>query len=380
MKRQKTKYPGVYYRDHDGERTFYIFYRLRQGDGTFKQVEEVAGRQHRDAMTPARASHIRTKRMHGEQLPNQERRAKAARKKKTWTISALWEEYLEFNPGHKNHASDSTLFNRYLAPRFADKQPADILVLDIDRLKRRELKDKSPQTQAHALELLRRLCNFGLKRGLCRGLTFTVQMPRLDNVKTEDLNPVQLRRLLEVIDHHVKYNSPQRQGATMMQLALYTGMRRGEMFKLTWDDIDWHRKNITLKDAKSGRDEIIPMSSYAERLLNEIQAAKSDSLYVFPGRGGGQLVDIKQQVNQIKAEAGLPADFRPLHGLRHVFASLLVSHDVSLDVVSRLLTHKGRSVTHRYAHFEDGILRRAAELAGRLVEEAAAENVIHLKA
>lgn len=74
------------------------------------------------------------------------------------------------------------------------------------------------------------------------------------------------------------------------------------------------------------------------------------------------------QVNGIKAEAGLPADFRPLHGLRHVFASGLVSAGVEFEIVQRLLTHKGKTVTHRYAHIRDDALRAAAEVAGRLVE------------
>lgn len=384
-KLEKTRYAGVYFRVSDDpatgkpEKVFYIRYRTKKDGGGWTERTEAAGHGHRDAMTAAKASHIRGKRMHGEQLPNKERRAKAASKKTVWTISALWEEYQRANTDRREKGMES-LFSKYLDPYFGDKEPKHILVLDIDRLKRRDLKDKSPQTVAHVLGLLRRIINFGMKRGLCPGPGFIIQLPRVSNQKTEDLTPEQMAKLLEVIAAHVKYNSPQRQGAYMMKLALLSGMRRSEMFKLTWDAIDWHRKNITLRDAKSGRDEIIPMSSYAERLLIEIQAAKSDSPYVFPGRGGGQLVDIKKQVNQIKAEAGLPADFRPLHGLRHVFASMLVSSGVSLDVVSRLLTHKGRSVTHRYSHIRDDVLMEAAELAGRLVEEAQAEKVVQLKA
>ena len=152
------------------------------------------------------------------------------------------------------------------------------------------------------------------------------------------------------------------------------------MFRLKWDDIDWHRGNITLREAKSGRDEIIPLSSYTRNLFKTIRdAEKSGSPFVFPGRGGGQLTTVVRQVNQIKAEANLPPDFRPLHGLRHVFASMLVSNGVSLDVVSRLLTHKGRSVTHRYSHIRDDVLMEAAELAGRLVEQAVGNKVVYFK-
>lgn len=380
MKRQATKYPGVSFRDHDSDRTYYIRYRVRQDDGSFKQVEEVAGRSKRDAMTPAKASHLRAKRMHGDQLPNQERRAEAARKKQVWAVSTLWEEYQQANPGHRNLASDTTLFNRYLAPAFADKEPKDILALDIDRLKRRQLKDKSPQTVAHALELLRRLCNFGLKRGLCPGLSFMIQMPRLDNAKTEDLTPEQLRKLLEVIDSHTALKTASCTAAYAMRLVLLTGLRRGELFRLKWDDINWHRRNITLHQTKGGRTQTIPLSSYAERLLKEIRDIGNESEFVFPGRGGGQLTTFVRQANRIKTEAGLPADFRPLHGLRHLFGTNLGNAGVDRDIIARLMTHAlDRSVTSRYVHYRDETLREAAELAGRLVAEAATDNVVQLK-
>ena len=42
-------------------------------------------------------------------------------------------------------------------------------------------------------------------------------------------------------------------------------------------------------------------------------------------KGGGQRTDIKKQVNKIKDDAGISKEFRALHGLRHVYASMLAS-------------------------------------------------------
>lgn len=374
--RKKTDYPGVYVATGTdpatgkAEKVYYIRYRLKQPDGFWKEHTEAAGRQYRDKMTARKASVIRARKMHGDDLPNRERRAKAeaAKLKRSWTVSALWQEYKRAKPGLKDNGSFESIFNKYIAPHFGEKMPKDILALDIDRLKRRQLKDKSPQTVAHVLELLRRLCNFGSKRGLCQGLTFTIEMPRVHNQKTETLTPAQFSRLIEAIDDHIK-NQTLLPGVYMMRFALLTGMRRSEMFRLEWSDIDRHQKTITIRNSKGGGDPVIPLSSHAAKLLDWMKKDDNSSPYVFSGRSGGKLVDIKKQVNRIKAEAGLPADFRGLHGLRHVYASMLVSNGVSLDVVSRLLTHKGRTVTHRYAHFEDGVLRQASELAGELLEQ-----------
>ncbi|MBI5870218.1 MAG: site-specific integrase [Actinobacteria bacterium] len=324
-------------------------------------------------MTARKASIVRAERISGRVKPNIERRAeaKAAQLKKKWTVAALWIEYQQANPGLKAYKDYNSLYNRYISPSFGDKQPKAILASELDQLKSQQLKGKSPQTVAHVLELLRRIINFGVKRGLCTGPGFVIQLPRLHNEKTEDLTPEQMRRLSEVINSHIDMRSPYRWGANMMRLALLTGMRRGEMFRLKWDDIDWHHKNILLREAKSGRDEIIPMSSYTEAHLRAIRDTEhSESPYIFPGKAGGPRSDIRQPVNHLKTEAGLPGDFRALHGLRHVFASGLISNGISKDVVARLLTHKGQTVTDRYAHIRDDALRHAAELAGQIVEDA----------
>jgi site-specific recombinase XerD len=79
-------------------------------------------------------------------------------------------------------------------------------------------------------------------------------------------------------------------------------------------------------------------------------------------------VDIRKTVDPIKAAAGLPKDFRPMHGLRHVFASMLASSgEVDLYTLQKLLTHKSPMMTQRYAHLRDEALRAASSVAGRII-------------
>ncbi|MFA7013713.1 MAG: site-specific integrase [Desulfobacterales bacterium] len=190
-------------------------------------------------------------------------------------------------------------------------------------------------------------------------------MPALNNEKTEDLTPEQLSSLLAAMNE-----SENQDAADMMRLALYTGMRRGEIFRLKWADIDFERGFIRLRDPKGGRDEQIPLNSAARQLLETHSRTASE--YAFPGRGGGQRTCIKRAVNRIKEAAGLPKSFRAMHGLRHVFASALASSGkVDLYVLQRLLTHKSATMTARYSHLRDEALRGASELAGEIVTEAA---------
>ena len=142
--------------------------------------------------------------------------------------------------------------------------------------------------------------------------------PGLTTSRLRILTPEQLTALLEAIEQ-----DPNVQAANFMKMVLFTGMRRGELFKLQWQDIDFDRGFIHIRDPKGGQDQKIPLNAATRDLL--LNHPRTDSPYVFPGRGGRQRVDINKQVNRIKRQAGLPKDFRALHGLRHVYASMLAS-------------------------------------------------------
>ncbi len=97
---------------------------------------------------------------------------------------------------------------------------------------------------------------------------------------------------------------------------------------------------------------------------------RTESPYVFPGRNGKQRVDCKKPINRIKQRAGLPKDFRPLHGLRHTYASMLASSgQVDMYTLQKLLTHKSPLMTQRYAHLRDETLKRASNLVGELIDQ-----------
>jgi len=376
--RNKTDYPGVFFimgKHSSGkpEKIFYIDYR-REG----KRIEERVGRQFKDKMTPAKANKIRSLRMDGDQLSNAEKRtevqAAIEEEKGRWTISRLWEEYLVQRVGYKGKGPDSNRFDNYLKPPFGDRAPGDIITLDVDRLRVKMLKTKAPQTVKNTLELLRRIINFGVKRGLCAWPSaLHIEMPKVDNIKTEDLTPEQLERLLDVITEARSGPPAWRLAANIMLLALYAGMRREEIFRLQWRDIDTNKGFISIRDPKGGRSQKIPLNDLARGVLESQERTKS--IYVFPGRGGAERTD-SRVIPQIRTKAGLPSGrgkegFRPLHGLRHVYASMLASSgQVDLYTLQKLLTHKSAAMTQRYAHLRDEALQRASAVASDLFKEA----------
>lgn len=366
QERIKTKYPGVYYVNKGTEKIFYIYYRSNG-----KQIEEKAGRQYVDDMTAAKAAGIRANRMQGKESSNNARRerAKAAKMAEAdkMTIKRLWDEYKTNKADSKAINTDEGRFEKHLQPSFGDKQSHEIIRLDVDRLRVKLLKTLKPQTVKHVMGLLKRIVHYGAARQLCQNLNFEIEAVKVDNQKTEDLNPKQLKRLLEEID-----KSTDVEAKAIMRLALYTGMRRGEMFKLKWNDIDFQRGFIAIKNPKGGASQKIPLNEQARQVLeNHPRTAE----YVFVRPDGEPFTDIRRRVNPIKEAAGIPDDFRALHGLRHTYASMLASSGkVDLYTLQKLLTHKSPIMTQRYAHLRDEALRQASILAGNIIEAATQKN------
>jgi len=186
-----------------------------------------------------------------------------------------------------------------------------------------------------------------------------------------------MRALLKAIEQE-----PDIQISNIMKLALFTGMRKGEILNLQWKDLDFDRGFITLRDPKGKKDQAIPMNNNAREIFESHPRGKSK--YVFPGRKGGKRAKGTEAANRIKEAAGLPKDFRPLHGLRHSYASMLASSgQVDLYTLQKLLTHKSPLMTQRYAYLRDDALKRASALAGEIINEAVNkkdEKVVKLKA
>lgn len=148
----------------------------------------------------------------------------------------------------------------------------------------------------------------------------------------------------------------------MVLLALNTGLRFGELTALTWADVDLVSVLLTVRSesAKSGRARHVPLNSAVVEVLKAWKPEHAESgSYVFPGRDGGQLEEIKTAWGAVLKAAAIDG-FR-FHDLRHSFASKLVMAGVDLNTVRELLGHGDIAMTLRYAHLAPEI--KAAAVA-----------------
>jgi len=344
--RVSTEYSGVYFvKLANQDQSFFIRYK-RNG----KSVEEKAGRSNQ-GWNAEKAYQLRTERMSGTTAAGNELQSNSELLSlQDWTFSKIFSEYLRLRNKLKGRANDIYRFKNYLEKEFANITPSCVTQDDIERFKHNlQNRNLKPATIRHVLELLRRIANFAAKNNLCSGLSFKIQMPKVENYKTEELTNAQLQKLMQVLEEESDI-----QVSNLVRLALYTGMRRGELFNLNWGDIDFYNKTITVKSDKKGDQPTIPLNEMAEKVLVEHAHTENGSKFVFPGRGGKKRTECKRPLLRIRKKAGLPDDFRILQGLRHVYASMLVSSGkVDLETLQSLLTHKSPLMTQRYAHLLD---------------------------
>jgi integrase len=139
---------------------------------------------------------------------------------------------------------------------------------------------------------------------------------------------------------------------TIIIIGISTGMRRGEILGLTWEDVDFEKERIVLRETKNGEVRVLPLVGLAHKLLKELQEKKISSFLLFPGTDPRKPLDFRSAWRVAVKKAGLK-DFR-FHDLRHCFASYCVMNGSTLNEVADLLGHKSyQTVTKRYCHLSE---------------------------
>jgi len=192
-------------------------------------------------------------------------------------------------------------------------------------------------------------------------------MPVKDNEVIEYLTIEEVNSFLETARLW-----PARDVGNMLMLAFFTGMRRGEIFKLEDGDVDFEMKLLRIRGPKGKKSMSIGLSVLSEEIIREEMAWRNDkypdSPYLFPGRNG-QIRKDCSAVDRFKKEAGLPPKFRPFHGLRHHFAVTLAnSGKFSMNIIADMLTHKNADFTRKkYAQFLPATLTAASNAAADIL-------------
>lgn len=296
----------------------------------------------------------------------QREQEKIANEAANMTFSELFEEY--YQPHIQNKDRKSTydrevhLYKKWLKPILGGVKLNLISRISLIRLLQpMEKKRLSNRTKNYAIALTRQVFNFAIRNELFAGDNPAARFDELkkeDNRRMKFLSDEELNNLLEELKKR-SYSV-----YLMALISADSGLRAGEIFKLTWADVSLEEKMLFLRDTKNGKNRFAYMTDRVAEEFSKLKQGEGNE-FVFQSKAGGKIEHVSRTFERAVKALGLNdgiTDRRQkvvFHSLRHTFASRLVQKRVSLYEVKELLGHSDIAMTQRYSHLANETLREA---------------------
>ncbi|MGZ3604700.1 MAG: tyrosine-type recombinase/integrase [Thermodesulfobacteriota bacterium] len=274
---------------------------------------------------------------------------------------AFAKEYLQWAKANKKPSSyvrDSYIM-RTFDVEFEGKNIGDITTWHIEKFKTERKKTVNPASINRELAILKHLFSKAVEWGKLK------ESPAGKKVKffkgavnrVRFLMPNEFQTLLSNCDDFLK---------PIVTVAVHTGMRRGELLNLKWDQVSFEQGIITILDTKNSERKDIPMDDTVKATL---QGLERRGEFVFPNNRGKPFnpTTIHYAFHAALDRTGI-TDFR-FHDLRHTFASNLVMAGVKIEKVQKLMGHKMIGMTQRYAHLAPGYLMESVKVLDRVMAQ-----------
>ena len=268
------------------------------------------------------------------------------------------DHFMPYSKLHKRTYPDDVIVCNMLFETFGSFRLTEINAPMIEKFKQKRLEGKTfykrkrnPATVNRELCVLSKIFSLAFDAELidsnpCR----RVRKFRTDTRRTRYLTFEEEARLFEKLES-------QEWVQRIVMMAINTGMRQGEIFDLTWFDVDLSRGLLHVRFSKNGKDRFVPINQTVRRMLEGLPRT---SEYVFPSpKTEGRLIDIKSSFDKAKKEAGI-RDFR-FHDLRHTAATRMADGGADAFALAEIFGWSDVRMSLRYTHATDEAKRRAVE-------------------
>jgi integrase len=253
---------------------------------------------------------------------------------------------------------------RHLINFYGNRLLSTIKPQDIDEYKAARLNKVAPATVNRELEVLRYLFNLADRwdKFFGKNPVSRAGLLPLNNQKERILNVEEEKRLISACEPYLR---------NIIITALYTGMRKGEIISLKWDNVDFERNIITiaLENNKSKRIKRIPISSFMRKMLLELKLKSLDNDFVFLSSTGTPYTR-QDSLNRAFKLALKKAEIEGLrfHDFRHTAGTRMNEATGNIVAVSKILGHSSLQTTMRYAHPQDSLKEAVESLSGYFSE------------
>ena len=304
-------------------------------------------------------------------------------------MDVWFENYAELQVRPSSHQTYKGYIKNHIKPNIGDIPPNKLTTLDLQKLYKKLLtegridriesknqpKGLSAKTVRNINQIISSALNLAKEQKLiCSNPADACALPKVEHREMKTLTAEQLDAFFREAKATGVYE--------MYYIELATGLRRGELLGLKWDDIDMKNGvfrvqrqvaringeivEAPLKTKNSYRN--VSIGPDAIEVLEAQKEKVGDSGYVFPPPNGGPISpdSVLNMLHRVLERAGLPK--MRFHDLRHSFATLALQNGVDIKTVSGMLGHFSAGFTlDTYAHVTTAAQKEAANTMGNVL-------------
>lgn len=278
-----------------------------------------------------------------------------------------------------NYRQEAASILRRVLPHIGEVKLCDLSCAHVIKARDAVAKKYPPGTTRTTLIPLTAAFSWGVRQGLLeRNPAHGVERPASPNAQLDFLSVDEVNRLVEAAAGRARSETriagiTWRVRQVAMMFGIYTGMRKGEIFGLRWQDVNLETGRLTIAHSydstpKNGKARHLRLPSALVPVLREWQALcpKTDRGFICPVYDKGRwhmsnASGAEHGLPELLAAAQCPRVGRCWHMLRHTFASHYMMSGGSLLALSKILGHASLTMTMIYAHLAPDYLDREME-------------------
>ena len=256
--------------------------------------------------------------------------------KRTWDEAAYkWLMETQHKKSHHEDVAKINWLQQFFRGKYLDELTRDVIA-KIGELK---LQQSSPATANRLLALIRAILRRSALDWEWIDKPPVIKLYREAKRRVRYLSASQAAMLIQELPQHL---------ADMVTFSLATGLRRSNVTKLEWSQVDMQRNVAWIHgdQAKAGKPIHVTLNATAMAVLTKQIGKHSRSVFCYKGKPIIQ-VNTKAWYKALK-RAGIE-DFR-WHDLRHTWASWLTQNGVPLNVIQEMGAWESAEMVRRYAH------------------------------
>ncbi len=306
-------------------------------------------------------------------------------------MEVWFQDYAKIKVRPSSHQTYQGYIQNHIGPNIGDIPLEKLTSLDLQkfykkllaqgRVDRVEAKGQPKGLSAKTVRNIHQILSSALKLAQEQRLILSnpaegCALPRVEHQEMKTLTTVQLASFFREARESGVFE--------LYYLELATGLRRGELLGLKWEDVDLDRGDLRVRRQVSRINgevveaplktknayRILPLAEDTVSVLKEQRRKVGNSPWVFPSPNGGPISpdSVLHMLHRVLKRAGLPKV--RFHDLRHTFATLALQNGVDVKTVSGMLGHFSAGFTlDTYAHITSAAQRQAAQTMGSVLSE-----------